>query len=58
MFGRITSIKICSIVLMEVEEMLGSIMVTVLSRAAITEITPLDLVLTQSEESMYINSYN
>jgi hypothetical protein len=50
MFGRITRIKICSIVLKEVEEILESIMVTGQSRATLTEITILDLVISQSEE--------
>jgi AAA15 family ATPase/GTPase len=52
MFGRITRIKICSIVLKEVEGILESIMVTGQSRATLTEITILDLVTSQSEESL------
>jgi hypothetical protein len=56
MFGRITRIKICSIVLKEVEEILESIMVTGQSRATLTEITILDLVISQSEESLISTS--
>jgi hypothetical protein len=56
MFGRITRIKICSIVLKEVEEILESIMVTGQSRATLTEITILDLVISQSEESFISTS--
>jgi hypothetical protein len=56
MFGRITRIKICSIVLKEVEKILESIMVTGQSRATLTEITILDLVISQSEESFISTS--
>lgn len=56
MFGRITRIQICSIVLKEVEEILESIMVTGQSRATLTEITILDLVISQSEESFISTS--
>ena len=56
MFGRISRIKICSIVLKDVEEILESVIVTGQSRATLTEINILDLVISQSEESFMSTS--
>ena len=53
-FGRTTRIQICPIVLRGVDDILRSIKVTGQSRATVTEITPSELVSSQSEESYYI----